>query len=138
MPLATLTRIVLFSAAHRYVRPDWSNERNAETFGACGREHGHTYTCRVTVAGPLDPETSMVMDLGALDTILREEVTNVLDHRHLNVDVPEFAYGRTVPTGEALAVFVWQRVARRLPENVRLRAVRIEEEPHLFAEYFGE
>jgi 6-pyruvoyltetrahydropterin/6-carboxytetrahydropterin synthase len=140
MPQATLTRIVNFSASHRYFRPDWSDERNAATFGACAREHGHghTYTCSVTVAGPLDPDTSMVMALGALDAILGDEVVEVLDHRHLNLDIPEFAYGETVPTGEALAVFVWQRVARRLPAGVRLRAVRIEEEPHLYAEYFGE
>jgi len=135
---ATLARTVFFSAAHRYFRPDWSPERNAQIFGACSREHGHTYACRVTVRGPLDLETSMVMDLGALDAILHEEIVATLDHRHLNLDVPEFAYGRTVPTSEALAVFIWQRVARRLPPGVRLETVRVAEEPHLYAEYGGE
>lgn len=140
MTHARLARTVHFSAAHRYVRPEWSPERNAEVFGACNREHGHghTYVCRVTVRGPLDPATSMVMDLGTLDAILREEILDTLDHRHLNLDVPEFAYGRTVPTSEALAVFIWRRVAQRLPEGVHLETVRVSEEPHLYAEYGGE
>lgn len=140
MSHARLSRTVCFSAAHRYFRPEWSSDRNAEVFGACSREHGHghTYVCRVTVRGPLDPETSMVMDLGMLDTILREEIVGTLDHRHLNLDVPEFAYGRTVPTSEALAVFIWRRVAQRLPDGVHLDSVRVSEEPDLFAEYGGE
>lgn len=138
MPHATLARTVLFSAAHRYFRPDWTAERNAEVFGTSTREHSHTYACRVTVRGPIDPETSMVMDLGTLDAILDEEIVRALDHRHLNVDVSEFAYGKTVPTNEALAIFIWRRVAQRLPEGVRLETVRVAEDPHLYAEYGGQ
>jgi 6-pyruvoyltetrahydropterin/6-carboxytetrahydropterin synthase len=140
MPLAYLTRVVQFSAAHRYFRPEWTAERNAEVFGACAREHGHghTYRCLVTVRGTPDPVTGMVMDLGALDRVLAEEVVQRFDHRHLNLDVPEFAYGRTVPTGEMLCVDIWGRVAARLPAGCALARVRVEEEPALWAEYRGE
>jgi 6-pyruvoyltetrahydropterin/6-carboxytetrahydropterin synthase len=140
MPVAYLTRVVQFSAAHRYFRPEWSAERNAEVFGACAREHGHghTYQCIVTVKGTPDPLTGMVMDLGLLDRILREEIVDRLDHRHLNLDLPEYAYGRTVPTGEMLAVDVWRRVAARLPASCVLDVVRVAEEPTLWAEYRGE
>jgi len=140
MPHVRLTRVVRFSAAHRYHRPDWSAEENARVFGLCAREHGHghNYRCAVTVQGPLAAETGMVMDLAALDQLLESEVREPLDHRHLNLDVPEFAYGRTIPTAEALAVWVWQRLAALLPAGVTLANVRIEEDDDLFAEYAGE
>jgi len=140
MPVATLTRTVWFSASHRYFRPDWSAERNAETFGACAREHGHghTYQCRVTVKGAPDPETGMVINLAELDTVLHEEVVARFDHRHLNLDVPAYAYGRTVPTGEMLCLDIWHRVAARLPAGCALDCVRVQEEPNLYAEVRAE
>lgn len=140
MPTASLTRIVQFSAAHRYFRPEWSAERNVEVFGHCAREHGHghTYQCAVTVRGTPDPVTGMVIDLAVLDRVLHEEVVERFDHRHLNLDVAEFAYGRTVPTGEMLCVDIWRRVAPRLPGGCTLGCVRVAEEPLLHAEYHGE
>lgn len=139
MPTVRLTRVVVFSAAHRYFRPEWSADKNATVFGACGHEHGHghRYECHVTVAGPMSDETGMVVDLRTLDRILREEVTSRLDHKHLNYDVPEFAFGNTIPTCEALAVHLWQQIAARLPADVTLERVRIHEDPELFAEYDG-
>ena len=139
MSTVRLTRVVAFNAAHRYHRPEWSAERNREVFGACANEHGHghRYECAVTVAGTPDPETSMVMDLGALDRVLQQEVSDRFDHRHLNHDVPEFAFGKAVPTVEALAVHIWNRIAPHLPAGVRLEHVRVHEEPHLYAEYDG-
>jgi 6-pyruvoyltetrahydropterin/6-carboxytetrahydropterin synthase len=140
MTIAHLSRIVSFSAAHRYFRPDWSAERNTEVFGPCANEHGHghNYQCRVTVAGALDAETGMVMGLGDLDAILQQEVVERFDHKFINHDVPEFALGKLIPTGETLAVFVWERVAARLPRSITLIAVRVQEDPYLYAEYRGE
>ena len=140
MPVAYLTRIVPFAAAHRYFRPEWSAERNAATFGLCAREHGHghTYQCLVTVRGTPDPVTGMVLDLALLDRVLDEVVVQRFDHRHLNLDVPEFAYGRTVPTGEMLCLDIWQRIATRLPDGCELTLVRVQEDPSLYAEYRGE
>ena len=140
MPTVHLTRIVQFSAAHRYFRPEWTAERNTEVFGACASPHGHghTYQCHVTVKGPPDPVTGMVIDLALLDRVLRDEIVQRFDHRHLNHDVPAFAFGKTVPTGEALCLDIWTRVAARLPSGCSLDAVRVQEEPALFAEYRGE
>ncbi len=139
MATARLTRVVTFSASHRYYRPEWSAERNTRVFGACAHEHGHghTYACRVTVQGRVDEETGMIVDLHLLDRVLREEVVERFDHRHINHDVPEFAFGGRVPTGEALAAFIWERVARRLPVGVRLARVRVQEDPTLYADYEG-
>jgi len=80
----------------------------------------------------------MIMNLHDLDSILQEEVTDRFDHKFINHDVPEFAIGEQIPTGEALAVYIWERIASRLPDGVWLNRVRVQEEPHLYAEYFGE
>lgn len=140
MPRAYLTRRVHFAAAHRYRRPEWSDEQNEKAFGLCAREsfHGHSYVCEVTVAGEIDPLTGFVVDLGELDTILVEEVKNRFDHRNINVDVPEFADGKLIPSGENLARFVFDKVNTRLPVSVRMESVTIAEDRTLSATYRGE
>lgn len=140
MPTASLTRRVTFAAAHRYSRPEWSEERNRETFGACAHPnfHGHSYTCDVTVRGPVDAETGFLMDLGALDRILASEVRNRFDHRNVNLDVAEFADGALVPSGENLARFIFERVdgaLRALGGTATLAAVSVAEDPTLRATY---
>ena len=137
MATAYLTRIVEFDARHRLARSDRTPEENAARFGGAARDHGHRYRCRVTVAGPLAAERGGVVDLGTLDALLREEVVARYDGRLLN-DLPEFAEGVRLATGEALAVYIWERLAARLPAGVRLHAVRVQEGPHLYSEYFGE
>lgn len=140
MPTAYLARTVQFCAAHRYFRPEWSEAKNTEVFGKCASPngHGHTYHCTVTVRGRVEGTTGMSVNLATLDRILAEEVVVRLDHHHLNLDLPEYAYGRTVPTGEELCLDIWRRVAARLPEGCTLATVRVEEEPALYAEYRGE
>ena len=46
MPAVSLTRRVTFAAAHRYRRPEWSDEQNERAFGLCARHsyHGHSYS----------------------------------------------------------------------------------------------
>ncbi|NUQ12214.1 MAG: 6-carboxytetrahydropterin synthase [Gemmatimonadaceae bacterium] len=140
MARAQLIRSVRFAAAHRYHRPEWSDERNAEVFGLCARPnyHGHTYTCAVTVEGPIDPVTGMVIDLGVLDRVLAAEVLARFDHRNINLDVPEFAAGKLVPTGENLAAFILGRVQAALGSVVTVRAVRVEEDGTLAAVVEGQ
>ena len=86
-----LTRRVSFASAHRYRRVDWSEERNEQVFGSCARQsfHGHSYVCDVTVAGTIEPETGMIVDLGLLDRVLATEVRERFDHRNINLDVPD-------------------------------------------------
>lgn len=137
MPSASLTRRVSFAAAHRYSRPEWSEAKNAATFGACAwpNYHGHTYVCDVTVSGPIDDETGFVVDLGKLDQILKAQVTDRFDHRNINLDVPEFADGKLVPSGENLARFIFERVERALPKPARVVRVTVGEDDSLSATY---
>jgi 6-pyruvoyltetrahydropterin/6-carboxytetrahydropterin synthase len=133
MPITSLTRRVRFAAAHRYSRPEWSEARNREVFGACANPsyHGHGYSCEVTVRGEIDATTGFVVDLGVLDRILSAEVVERFDHRNINLDVPEFADGRLVPTGENLARFIFERVQRALGDRARVTAVTVAEDETL-------
>jgi 6-pyruvoyltetrahydropterin/6-carboxytetrahydropterin synthase len=135
---ASLTRTVSFRALHRYYRPDWSEARNREVFGRLADPpgHGHDYQCAVTVAGRLD-ETGMIVDLGLLDRILQEEVVTPFAGKHFNLDVPAFASGRPLPTCEAIAAYLFRRIAAQLPNGVALQRVRIAEDPTLYADCTG-
>ena len=137
---AQLTRRVTFAAAHRYRIREWSDERNEQVFGLCARPsfHGHSYVCDVTVAGDIDPLTGMIVDLGVLDRVLATEVRERFDHRNINLDVPEFADGKLVPTGENLARFIFERVRKCLSHEgvaAKVVVVTVAEDATLSATY---
>jgi 6-pyruvoyltetrahydropterin/6-carboxytetrahydropterin synthase len=140
MSKSYLTRRVTFAAAHRYRRADWSDDKNSTVFGACSREnyHGHSYVCDVTVAGEIDPATGMLIDLGLLDRVLATEVRDRFDHRNINLDVPEFADGKLIPTGEELARFIFNRVQTALAGAARVQEVIVAEDSTLRAIYRAE
>lgn len=132
-----LTRKAEFSSSHYYWIPAWTDEENARVFGKCSNRngHGHNYTLEVTVAGEVDPRTGFVVDLKELKDVMEREVVSVYDHRHLNLEVPEFA--EAMPTTENIAIAVWKRLEGKI-RGTRLHRVRIYEMPDLFADYYGE
>lgn len=133
----SLTRRIAFAAAHRYRVAAWSDERNAATFGLCARPHyhGHSYTCDVTVTGAVDAVTGFVVDLGLLDAALQREVRDRFDHANINLDVPEFADGLLMPTGENLARFIAERVQAALGDAAIVTRVTVAEDATLGATY---
>ncbi|HVT57400.1 MAG TPA: 6-carboxytetrahydropterin synthase [Thermoanaerobaculia bacterium] len=132
-----LERRYRFSASHRYHRPEWSEEENRARFGKCANSpgHGHNYRLFVTVRGPVDPLTGFVVDLGRLDGLVGERVLERLDHQHLNMALPDFADGRTIPSSEALVRWVRGQLEGALPEGVELAKLRLEEDEDLAAEW---
>lgn len=106
-------------------------------FGACANPqyHGHSYVCDVTVSGAIDETTGFVVDLGALDRVLADEVTARFDHRNINLEVPEFADGALVPTGENLARFIFERVQRALGARATVVEVSVAEDATLRASW---
>lgn len=131
-----------FSAAHLYRRPEWSEEENLRRFGKCAYEpgHGHNYRLWVAVSGEVDAATGFLVDLGELDAVVDREVVSVLDHRHVNHAVAEFAVGSVaggtrVPSSEELVGWVRRRLEGALPEGVRLVGVRLEEDEDLACEW---
>lgn len=133
-----LTRVEHFNAAHKLYNPDWSPEQNEAVFGKCANEnwHGHNYELLVTVKGDPDPGTGFVFDVKRLSTIIREHITEKLDHRNLNLDV-DFMRGKMCST-ENLAIEIWNQLIPHLPETVKLHSIKLYETPRIYVEYFGE
>jgi 6-pyruvoyltetrahydropterin/6-carboxytetrahydropterin synthase len=135
--MVLLTRKAEFSAAHYYYNDAWSQQENERVFGKCANRngHGHNYTLEVTVAGEVDPVSGFVVDLKRLKDVIEREVIQVYDHRHLNLEVPEFR--SQIPTTENIAIAIWKRLQPKV-EGARLHRVRVYEMPDLFADYCGE
>ena len=127
-----LTKRIEFAAAHRYHNEAWDAATNRRVFGACNNApgHGHNYLLEVTVAGPVDRHTGMVVNLFDLKVVL-QEVLEEFDHKHLNLDVPYFT--KTVPTTENIATVLWGKLAAR-SEIGRLERIRLYEEDDLWAD----
>ena len=138
MPVS-FTRTIGFHAWHRYWRPEWTPEQNRAAFGALADPpgHDHHYRCAVTVTGAFDPASGAVIDLPLLDRILADEVVKPLDGTHIEQDLADFLPGRTLPTCEALARWLFPRIARRLPSGVTLARVRVAEDDTLHADCTG-
>lgn len=135
-----LTRRATFSASHYYWNDAWSAEKNEQVFGRCSNRngHGHNYTLEVTVAGESDPVTGFVVDLKWLKNVIEEKIMKAYDHRHLNLEVEEFAHAN--PTTENIAIAAWRRLEPEVSaaKGARLSRVRVYETPEIFAEYRGE
>jgi 6-pyruvoyltetrahydropterin/6-carboxytetrahydropterin synthase len=85
-----------------------------------------------------------VVDLKWLKDVIEREVLAAWDHRHLNLEVPEFAApklgeSQLIPTTENLAIEAWKRLepAVTAAGGAQLSRVRIYETPEIFAEYRG-
>jgi 6-pyruvoyltetrahydropterin/6-carboxytetrahydropterin synthase len=134
-----LTRREEFSASHSCYNPRLSEPQNRDLYGERpdSHGHGHNYIVEVTLEGEPDPVTGMVVDLKLLKDIIRREVIDPMDHRHLNREVPPF--DRVTPTAENLATEIWNRLKPHLTfENARLRSIRLFETEDLCVEYEGE
>jgi 6-pyruvoyltetrahydropterin/6-carboxytetrahydropterin synthase len=132
-----LTRRAEFSASHYYWNNSLSEAENIRLFGKCANRngHGHNYTLEVTVEGEVDPVSGFVVDLKELKDVVHREVVDVYDHRHLNLEIPEFKI--TNPTTENIAIAVWKRLEGHIL-GAKLHRVRVYEMPDLFADYYGE
>jgi 6-pyruvoyltetrahydropterin/6-carboxytetrahydropterin synthase len=132
-----LTRLEHFNAAHKLYNPAWSKDKNEAVFGKCANEnwHGHNYELYVTIKGDPDPETGFLFDVKKLSSIIKDHVTEKLDHKNLNIEV-DFLQGKMCST-ENLAIGIWQQLQEHLPEDVHLHCVKLYETPRIYVEYFG-
>lgn len=135
-PIVYLTRREHFCAAHRLWSEDLSPEENRELYGPCAREygHGHNYWLDVTLRGPVNPRTGVIINLRELRDALAELILEDVDQRHLNHDSPLCA--GVNPTAENLAVLFWQVLAPRF--GSLLYEVKVQETDKNYAVYRGE
>ncbi len=134
MNRARLIRAVSFRASHRYGRPEWDEERNREVFGAQVEPHEHEWRLEIHVAGPIDPVTGWVVDLGDLDQAL-SSLMATWHGSDLNREIPELRSGGTQPSTENLARWIFLKLQAVLPAATTLEEVRVFEEPGLGASF---
>ena len=132
----TVYRKAHFNAAHRLFNPNWTDEKNQSVFGKCSNPnyHGHNYELEVGVTGAVDPETGFLINLDHLKMLIKEEVTEVFDHKNLNKELPEFQ--ELNPTVENIAKVIWEKLRETLDDSYQL-TVKLYETPRNFVVYTG-
>ena len=132
----TVYRKAHFNAAHRLYRKDWDDEKNKSVFGKCSNPnfHGHNYELEVGISGTIDKETGFLIDIEKLKCIIKEEVEDYLDHKNLNIDIPDF--NNVNPTMENIAIVIWDRLRNKLESKFKV-SVKLFETPRNFVVYTG-
>jgi 6-pyruvoyltetrahydropterin/6-carboxytetrahydropterin synthase len=122
-----------FAATHKLWNDSFSDEQNREIFGKCANPsgHGHNYLVEVTVKTPADAE---LLKIGQFERVVDSRLMQLLDHKNLNLDVPEF--GHRIATVENLAVFAWERLAGQF-DPAQLHCVTIWESDRTYCSYYG-
>lgn len=135
--IAHLSRRYRFSASHRLHAQALDEQGNRELYGKCNNPfgHGHNYTVQVTVAGPVEEATGMVVNLAELDAFADRELLERFDHANLN----ELAcFREAVPSTENLCIELWKVFqAFAAGRSFELRRIRVEETNNNAFDYFG-
>lgn len=136
MPEVIVTRRAHFNAAHRLSNPAWSDDENVRVFGPCANKnsHGHNYNLDVSVIGDVDPASGYVLDIKQLKDVIERQVLSRFDHRHLNMDVPEFK--DLNPTAENIVIVCWRLLVPAIPRG-RLHKLVLWETERNIVEYTG-
>lgn len=146
MPKIRLTKRYTFETGHALYGYD----------GKCRNVHGHGYKLFVTIIG--DPITDsshvkhgMVMDFGDLKKIVNEEIVDLYDHAIVfNRNSPHKELGESLkekghhviladfqPTSENLVTHFAEVTKERLPENIELFSVKLQETDSSYAEWYA-
>ncbi|CAF1263545.1 unnamed protein product [Adineta ricciae] len=115
-PKVYLTRRETFSASHRLHSANLSDNENILLYNKCNNPngHGHNYVLEVTVVGHIDPKTGMVMNISDLKVLIQTHVLDLVDHKHLDLDMDYFRTKNLVSTTENLAVFIWEQLVLQI------------------------
>ncbi len=132
-----ITRREVFAASHRLFNPVLSDEENFKIYDKCSNPngHGHNYILEVVVAGEVNLQTGYLLDLKDLKKIIKEHVTDKLDHKNLNLDV-DFLIGK-ITTSENIVMAIWDQLKDNLPAG-KLYSVKLYETENNYVEYKGE
>lgn len=122
--------------------------------GKCKNVHGHSYKLSVTVIGTPITDTSnvkygMVIDFGDLKKIIKEEIVDIFDHATVfNKNTPHIELANELmqrdhhvilveyqPTSENMVIDFADKIKRRLPDNIQLFSLKLQETDTSFAEW---
>ena len=142
-----ITKQFAFEAAHALYGYD----------GKCKNIHGHNYVLYVTVIGtPItdtnDPKYGMGIDFGDLKSIVKREIVDVFDHAMIiNKNSPHKQLGDYLvkeghhiivtdyqPSCEMMIIDFAEKIKAQLPKGVKLHALKLDETPTSYAEWFAE
>lgn len=124
--------------------------------GKCKNVHGHSYKLEVTVIGtPISDNSNvkfgMVIDFGDLKKIVKEEIVDVFDHATVfNKNTPHVELAKELddrghnvllvnyqPTSEMMVIDFASKIKKRLPNNIKLFSLKLQETATSFAEWFS-
>ncbi len=124
--------------------------------GKCRNVHGHSYKLSVTVIGnPISDNSNvkfgMVIDFGDLKKIVKEEIVDQFDHATVfNKNTPHVELAKELsdrghhvllvdyqPTSEMMVIDFANKIGNRLPKNIRLHSIKLQETETSFAEWFA-
>lgn len=124
--------------------------------GKCKNVHGHSYKLSVTVIGkPISDTTNvkygMVIDFGDLKKIVKEDIVEVFDHATVfNKNTPHLELAKELqdrghnvllvdyqPTSEMMVIDFAQKIKSRLPKNIDLHSLKLQETDSSFAEWYA-
>lgn len=124
--------------------------------GKCRNVHGHSYKLSVTVIGTPISDTShvklgMVIDFGDLKKIVKEEIVDKFDHATVfNKNTPHVELARELetrghniilvdyqPTSEQMIIDFAAKIKARLPRDIQLHSLKLQETETSYAEWFA-
>ena len=146
MSKVRITKQFTFETGHAFYGPD----------GKCKNIHGHSYKLSVTIFGkPLGDSKSskfgMIMDFSDLKKIVKEEIVNPLDHATIfNKNTPHLQLANNLksighkvvlvdyqPTSEMLVIDFAKKIKKRLPGDIQLFSLKLQETATCFAEWYA-
>lgn len=136
LPMTRLSQKFEFSASHRLHNPALSDDVNRRTYGKCNNPHGHghNYELQVTLAGTPADDSGLLVDVPAFERTVAETVIERMDHKNLNVEVPEFR--DLIPSVENIARVIYRMLKPKLEAGqTRLAGVTVWETPKTWCEY---
>ncbi|MBT8265687.1 MAG: 6-carboxytetrahydropterin synthase [Bacteroidia bacterium] len=124
--------------------------------GKCKNVHGHSYRLNVTVIGsPISDANhvkfGMVIDFSDLKLIVKEEIVSVFDHATVfNKNTPHIELANELkqrghnvllvdyqPTSEMMVIDFAKKIKKRLPQNIKLFSLKLQETATSYAEWFA-
>ncbi|WP_033959423.1 6-pyruvoyl trahydropterin synthase family protein [Psychroserpens jangbogonensis] len=124
--------------------------------GKCKNVHGHSYRLDVTVIGqPISDSTNvkfgMVIDFSDLKKIVKEDIVDVFDHATVfNKNTPHVELARELqardhnvllvdyqPTSEMMVIDFAKKIKNRLPKNIKLHSLKLQETATSYAQWFA-